>query len=57
MKVTGVLMNEIKIYVNVANLKFILRYLHRQIFNILFCPGNLSAQSSDDVICISGVLF
>ena len=34
-----------------------LRYLHRQIFNILFCPQNLSTVSSDDVICISGVLF
>ena len=27
-----------------------LRYLHRQIFNILFCPQNLSTVSSDDVI-------
>ena len=35
----------------------LLRYLHRQIFNILFCPQNLSTVSSDDVICISGVLF
>ena len=34
-----------------------LRYLHRQIFNSLFCPQNLSTVSSDDVICISGVLF
>ena len=34
-----------------------LRYLHRQIFNILFCTQNLSTVSSDDVICISGVLF
>ena len=34
-----------------------LRYLHWQIFNILFCPQNLSTVSSDDVICISGVLF
>ena len=31
--------------------------LHRQIFNILFCPQNLSTVSSDDVTCISGVLF
>ena len=37
--------------------QLILRYLHRQIFNILFCPQNLSSVSSDDVICISGVLF
>ena len=35
----------------------LLRYLHRQIFNILFCTQNLSTVSSDDVICISGVLF
>ena len=34
-----------------------LRYLHRQIFNTLFCPQNLSTVSSDDVICIFGVLF
>ena len=34
-----------------------LRYLHRQIFNILFCPQNLSTVSSDDVICISSFLF
>ena len=35
----------------------LLRYLHRQIFNTLFCPQNLSTVSSDDVICISGVRF
>ena len=34
-----------------------LRYLHRQIFNVLFCPQNLSTVSSDDVICISSFLF
>ena len=33
-----------------------LRYLHRQIFNILFGTQNLPTVSSDDVICISGVL-
>ena len=40
-----------------AGTTFTLRYLHRQIFNILFCTQNLSTVSSDDVICISGVLF
>ena len=39
------------------DLSLALRYLHRQIFNILFCSQNLSTVSSDDVICISGVLF
>ena len=37
-------------------LLLLLSYLHRQIFNILFCPQNFSTVSSDDVICISGVL-
>ena len=45
---------------NIHNHCFVLqhsKYLHRQIFNMLFCPQNLSSVSSNDEICISGFLF
>ena len=47
----------LKIIFSIPGFLCALRYLHRQIFNILFCRQNLSTVSSDDVICISGVLF